>query len=351
MQEYEDPSEEEAKYFFVSELKTSNKVAKPWYVDILFHNNVSIKFKIDTAAEVNVLPMRYVNKLSLSKDDIVKCNVVLVCYSNNSMRSPGKVNLQCKCNNQSKNIEFVLVNDDKAEAILGLDTCLTFNLIKRVDSLECTKYKTVDDILKLYPSVFTGIGRVDYNYHIKIDPTISPIVHPPRRISLSLQPKLKHTLKKLEEQEIIEKVDYPTDWVNSMVIVEKKTGDLRLCLDPRDLNRAIKREHFMIPTAQDVVTKLSGKKIFTVIDMSSGFWHIQLDKESADLCCFNTCFGRYKWLKMPFGIKSASEVFQKMVFRIFGYIKGVQVIFDDLIIAAVSEEEHDRILKEVIKTA
>lgn len=95
----------------------------------------------------------------------------------------------------------------------------------------------------------------------------------------------------------------------------------------------------MIPTvvtAQDVIAQLLGKKIFTVIDMSSGFWQVQLDKENSYLCCFNTCFGPYKFLRMPFGINSGPEVFQKYVNSVFGGIKGVHIIFDDLIIAATS---------------
>lgn len=85
--------------------------------------------------------------------------------------------------------------------------------------------------------------------------------------------------------------------------------------------------------------------------MSSGFWQIKLDKSSSDLCTFNTPFGRYKFLRMPFGIKSAPEVFQRKVLQIFGGIQGVQAVFDDLIIAGETEHEHDEILHKVLETA
>lgn len=78
----------------------------------------------------------------------------------------------------------------------------------------------------------------------------------------AVKPKLKTTLEKLEERKIIKKVTEPTDWVNNLVIVEKKDGSLRICLDPGDLNKAIKREHFQIPTVPELTSQLSGKKCF-----------------------------------------------------------------------------------------
>ena len=75
----------------------------------------------------------------------------------------------------------------------------------------------------------------------------------------------------MERDEIIAKVDKPTNWVNSLVIVEKKDGSLRLCLDPKDLNKVIRREHFQIPTFEDVFSHLGGKKYFAVLDQKDSY--------------------------------------------------------------------------------
>jgi len=187
-------------------------------------------------------------------------------------------------------------------------------------------------------------------YHIIIDKNIPPVVHSPRRIPLSLEERLKKTLCELESLGIIKKQDQPTEWVNSL-LVEKKDGSLRLCLDPRDLNKAIKREHYRIPTCEDVIAKLSGKSVFTVIDMKDGFWQIKLDESSSRLCTFNSPFGRYSMKRMPFGIRSAPEIFQKRSNELFGDIPGVSIVFDDLIIAATDDSEHDQILKQVLNRA
>lgn len=81
------------------------------------------------------------------------------------------------------------------------------------------------------------------------------------------------------EQGIISVVDYPTDWVNNMQLVEKPDGSLRICLDPKPLNACIKREHFLIPTAEDIIGRLSGKSIFTILDLSNEFWQMELNRK------------------------------------------------------------------------
>lgn len=155
----------------------------------------------------------------------------------------------------------------------------------------------------------------------------------------------------MERNGIIVKRDGPTDWVSSMLIVEKKDKSIRICIDPRDLNTAIQREHFLVPTFDDILPRLSGKKLFSIIDMKDGFWHIELDDESSKLVTFNTPFGRYSFRRLPFGITSAPEVFQKRVYQAFGDIEGVSVIFDDIIIAADTVEQHDTILKQLLQRA
>ena len=77
---------------------------------------------------------------------------------------------------------------------------------------------------------------------------------------------------------VLVKVDQPTDWVTSLVIVEKKNGSLRLCLDPRDLNKAVKREHYRIPTMADIASEFAGKTVFSTLDLKDGYWQVARQK-------------------------------------------------------------------------
>ena len=210
---------------------------------------------------------------------------------------------------------------------------------------------TKEEVVEEFPDVFTGLSCMAGSYHIELDDNVEPVIHPPRRVPYSLLDKLKKKLEELEGKDIIQKVDRPTPWVNSLVIVEKRDGSLRLCLDPRDLNKAIRREHHRIPTAKDIASPLSGKKLFSIVDEKDGFWQVRLDDESSHLCTFNTPYGRYRFKRMPFGISSAPEVFQKKNEAIFGDIEGVEVIFDDIIIAAKDYHEHDDIMRKLLQRA
>ncbi|CAC5411697.1 unnamed protein product [Mytilus coruscus] len=116
-------------------------------------------------------------------------------------------------------------------------------------------------------------------HHIELDKSINPVIHPPRRVPIALQERLKSERERMEKLGIVEKVEHPTEWVSSIVIVEKTDGKLRICLDPKDLNRSIKREHFILPRQEEITAKLAGAKYFSKLDASSGFWNIKLDEE------------------------------------------------------------------------
>ena len=97
----------------------------------------------------------------------------------------------------------------------------------------------------------------------------------------ALYEPLREKLKKLEEQGVIASVDEPTDWVNSLVITEKRDGSLRLCLDPKQLNKNIRTEHFQIPTFTEVSTQLGVARLFTILDQKDSYWQVELDVESS----------------------------------------------------------------------
>ena len=126
---------------------------------------------------------------------------------------------------------------------------------------------------------------------------------------------------------------------------------MRVCIDPKPLNVTIKRERYEIPTPADVQSRVSGMRVFTVTDMQDAYWHVKLSPESSYLCTFHTPWGRKRFLRMPFGISSASEVMQKRNEEAFGDIQGVHVIADDLIISAKDETEHDAIVSKVSERA
>ena len=128
-------------------------------------------------------------------------------------------------------------------------------------------------------------------YHIRLDSQIDPVQHASKRAPVALRERLRETLEKLVQQDILALVTQPTEWISSMLIVPKKDGKLRICFDPKDLNRAIQREHYPLPTIDEITTRLHGARVFTVLDVHRGFWHVSLDEVLSLLTTFNTLFG------------------------------------------------------------
>ncbi|CAG4995003.1 unnamed protein product [Parnassius apollo] len=114
--------------------------------------------------------------------------------------------------------------------------------------------------IKDYEDVFKGLGCLQGKYTIRLKQNSVPVVHAPRKLPFAIRDEFKRKLDEMESQQIISKVVGPSDWVNSITIVKKANGDLRICLDPKELNNAIRREHFRLPTLDEIVSKLSGAK-------------------------------------------------------------------------------------------
>lgn len=127
--------------------------------------------------------------------------------------------------------------------------------------------------------------------HHEIDGTATPVINPPRRVPFALKDKLKSELDRLEGLQMIRKVNKPTEWVSSLVVVKKRNGKLR--------------KHYPLPVIEDTLPELSNVKVFSKADLKDGFLHIGLDDESSLLTTFQTSWRRHCWKRMPFGILPA----------------------------------------------
>ena len=164
-----------------------------------------------------------------------------------------------------------------------------------------------------------------------------------------LQDKLKEEFDSMESKQIICKVTEPTSWVNSLVCVEKPNGKIRICLDPKALNDNIRRPHYPMRSIDAITAKLAGAKYFSVLDATKGYWSICLDQESSFLTTFNTPFGRYRYLRLPLGIRSSNDIFQRKVDEMLEGLLGVTSICDDILVFGRTRAEHDSNLEKVLQ--
>ena len=148
---------------------------------------------------------------------------------------------------------------------------------------------TKEYILHDYADVFRGIGTLPGGpYHIKLKDSYKPVQHPPRSVPLGKQSAYKAELDRLMKEGIITEVHDHTEWINSIVPVVKEDSSLRLCLNPKDLNKAIERNQWYARTLVDILPELAQSKYFTIKDALSGFWYVPVDLRSSLLTIFNT---------------------------------------------------------------
>ncbi|GBM38334.1 Transposon Ty3-I Gag-Pol polyprotein [Araneus ventricosus] len=134
-----------------------------------------------------------------------------------------------------------------------------------------------------------------------------------------------------------------------MVIVPKKQGDIRICVDLSELNKNIQRETYPMASVDYTLTEFKKAKIFSIIDANSGFWQIMLHPESSAFTTFINLFGRFKCKRLPFGISSAPEVFQKRIRECLKGLNGVVGLMDEFVVHGETEKEHDERRYQVLQ--
>ena len=274
-------------------------------------------------------------------------SVKLSAYNDTSIPVAGKSIVPLLHKGTKHYVLFIVVSSDTTP-IIGLNTSEKLNLIQRVLKVNRCETFNLDQISKGYFNCFGEVGTLNTAYHIELRDDVTPVVVPPRKTPYALKDPLKKELDRMEKLGIIEEVEKSTDWVNALVVVSKPNGKLRVFLDPRPLNQGIKRHHYRLQTAKEIISQMNGTQFFTKLDASNGYRQIPVDNESSDLLTFATTFGRYKFKRMPYGIHSASEIFQLEISNIIEGISGVVNSQDDIIIWGDTKETHDARVQQVL---
>ena len=134
----------------------------------------------------------------------------------------------------------------------------------------------------------------NFQLRIPIDETVKPVIQPIRRIPYHLREKLDRKLNELVDLDIIEPVDGPSQWISPVVVIPKKNGDVRICVDMRRANQAVTRERYPIPTVDEVIQDLNQSKVFSKLDIQLAYHHIELTPDSREITAFMKHKGVYR---------------------------------------------------------
>lgn len=327
-------------HFFLESLDLMTVSNNQAFVNIHIEGQI-VKMKLDTGSQVNALPIHLASKLG--EISLRQTTSKLHAYGGQKINILGTQEFDCQYKNQQKRLTFYIV-EGPSTPILGLSACLDLNLIKLIGEVE----KTYSDIFDTYADIFEGLGVFPGEYDIAVNPDATPVVHPPRSIPFARLDAVKKELVRMEQAGVIAKVTEPTPWVNSMVIVEKPNGQLRVCLDPKDLNEAIIRPHYKMPTVDEVTVRLNSSTTFSKLDARSGYWLCKLSYQSSLLTTFNSPLGRFRFLRLPFGLCCSQDIFQRKIDEFYGDLPGVAAIVDDIVVFGKSQADHDRNLMAVL---
>ena len=158
----------------------------------------------------------------------------------------------------------------------------------------------------------------------------------------------KREIDRLCSIEVIEK-NSDSEWACGTFITPKKTGDVRVVTDLRELNKFVKRKPFPLPKIKDLLQSLANFQYATAVDLSMGYYNIPLDKFAQELCTFLLPWGKYRWKRLPMGLKTAPDIFQEIMVNLLGDLPYVQVYIDDvLILTDGSYEDHLKKVRTVL---
>ena len=209
--------------------------------------------------------------------------------------------------------------------------------------------KTGEDLKKLYPNSFDRLGSLKGAYNIRVDPTVKPATHARRKMPIESKEAIDKELDYLIEEEIITEQVEPTPWVSSVTFPRKPNREVRVCLDPSNLNKAIIREHHKPMTVEEIAHELAGATVYTKADALKAFLQIHLTHEASVLMMFNSHRGLLRFLWMPFKAKMSQDMFQLWMDAILKECRGVIGIHNDMVIFGVDQQDHDANLINLLK--
>ena len=329
-------------------------------------NGHPTRFQLDSGASCNVLREKDVD---VSQEKLQPTNVKLRVYNGIIMRPMGviKAAVYNPLTQETFHLEFLVVKE-AATAILGATACQEMGLLSvhrerflgdnnaKPASIHDVKVTPKTNFLAKFNNVFNGqLGRFEGPVHFDVSKEARPVIMPTRRVPLAMQDRLDAELTRLEDMGVITKQTEPSQWVSSMVVTEKKDGSLRVCIDPLFLNKALVRNPYPMTVMEEILPQLAKAKTFTVIDVKSGYWHVVLDNESSHLTTFGTPKGRYRWVRLPFGISVAADIFQKKLDEVLVGLENTARIVDDIIVwgdgdtEVEAQQSHDHHLERLMQ--
>lgn len=317
---------------------------------------------IDTGSCVSLI-----NASFIDENSVTSYYLDLVAVNGQKLKPLGKTTIKFKILGEDFSWSFVVLRDCNFHCIIGRDFlkaqnfCIDLNnqeiLIKpsnaKMATLSCyLKPNTLDEeVIKKWSHVFSNScsdnGFTNVTCHRINTENHEPIKIRPYRIPNAQREEMKDIIDELIKTDVIRHSNSP--WCSPAILVKKKDGSKRLCIDYRKLNSITKKDCYSLPIIEELIDRLSGAKFFSLLDLKSGFWQCAVNKEDVEKTAFSPApgLGLYEFNVMPFGLTNAPSTFQRLMDKVLGQSDHYSAYLDDIIIFSKDYQSHLSHLEEV----
>lgn len=204
-------------------------------------------------------------------------------------------------------------------------------------------------VINEYKDIFRSTPGLTNEAQHFIHTTGSPVRVPPRRIPVHYREEVETQIQQMLNQGIIEESSSP--WMAPAVFVKKKSGELRICIDYRELNKKSTKDAYPLPLPDEVQNRLAGATVFTTLDLQCGYWQVPINPNdrAKTAFCPGPDMGLFQFCCMPFGLTGAPSTFQRMMNKIFRGLPFVTVYVDDVLVHSTTIEQHRVHLRKVFQ--
>ncbi|KAK8918382.1 hypothetical protein KSP39_PZI021861 [Platanthera zijinensis] len=328
------------------------RVKMPNNTEMITKLRCTVWLTIDTnpvEANVAVLPLSEFD-IILGMDWLVKSEAIINCKEKEITL---KINdTQCTFKGLNE-VSKVLISSFKAIKKLKKGCEATLVMIKgtKVVTWEPTAVPVVRDFLEVFPEELPGLPPSrDVEFTIDLVEGAKPVAKAPYRMAPKELAELKSQLQELLDKGFIRPSTSP--WGAPVLFVKKKDGSFRLCVDYRELNKLTIRNQYPLPRIDDLFDQLSNAKVFSKIDLRSGYHQMRINEDDIYKTAFSTRYGHFEFVVMPFGLTNAPAVFMDLMNRVFKEFLDIFVIvfIDDILVYSTNKDEHTEHLKVVLTT-
>ena len=288
--------------------------------------------QVDTGSQVTIIPRNFWELMS--KPKLQKCYLYLKQFDGTIIKVLGEFEATLETKSKINIVRIIVADCTKNHGLIGMDIIKvnTKNLVNNVEPI--------------------NQGRlVNYRANILIKSGMQPSYFESRPLPIHIQTLVIEKLNEMIQQGLLQRVPPGGGkWALPLFVVRKQDGDLRICADYKiGVNQKICSDSYPIPNIENVFHKMAGMKYFAIIDLKGAYHQIEMDKEAQEITTVNTPIGLLRWTCLPFGIKTASAIFQRAIESVVGDIIPNMIIFqDNICVGGKNAEELKFNLKKIL---